>query len=147
MMTAAQRKPTQQLSFASQDCNITARHEPPIMLVTIAGEIDASNADILDLPALTQAVRPGMALVLDMTRVDFLGVQGLCALLHLADECRRAGLPWALAASHAVHRLLRVGVPKGTIPTAGSVAEALQWFDMDDPSRARGRLRVVNLTD
>ena len=117
------------------------------MLVSVAGEIDASNTDILDLAALTEAVRPGMALALDMTRVDFLGAEGLRALLDLADECRRVGLPWALAASHAVHRILRVGDPRGTIPTAGSVAEALQGFDMDHPTPARERLRVVNLTD
>jgi anti-anti-sigma factor len=146
-MNAARKHDVQRDRTSSQGCDVTTSHEPPILLVSIAGEIDASNADILDVAALTEPIQPGVGLVLDMTKVDFLGVQGLRNLFDLADECKRRGVPWALAASHAVHRMLRVGDPQSRLPAARSVAQALQGFDMDNPSPARDRLRLVTPAD
>jgi anti-anti-sigma factor len=99
----------------------------PIMLLTVRGEIDASNARyLLSGDDFHRYVRPGRALVVDMTKVEFFGVQGLRYLFALDDRCRAAAVPWALATSHAVRRMLRVGDPDRSLPAAGSLAEAVR---------------------
>jgi hypothetical protein len=76
------------------------------------------------------------ALVLDLSGVDFLGVEGLRVLVNIGQQCQRTGLPWAMITSGAIQRLLRIADSIHPIPTARSVKEHLCVADVLDAHRA-----------
>src|ERR1700756_4552687 len=82
--------------------------------ITLAGEIDATNADQVSDQAV-KLVPEDSALIVDMDGVDFIGVDGLRALLAMNLECIRTDTRWAVITSHAVDRLLRVGDREGLV--------------------------------
>lgn len=96
-------------------------------VIAATGEIDACNIHHLSdyVPHYLAGDRP---VVVDLTDLDFLGAQGIPALLAINERCGEAGVDWALVPSHAVRRLLRVCVKDGQLPTVSSVAQALQRF-------------------
>ena len=98
-----------------------------ITVLTIGGEIDASNADLIreHVHRYTSAVS---ALVVDMTQVKFFAVQGLRNLMILGERCRSAGAEWALVGSRPVHLLLRVADVDRALPIEKSIDAALQRF-------------------
>jgi anti-sigma B factor antagonist len=88
------------LSFASPDC----------LLAEIVGELDLNTAPTLQ-SRLSRAVRTEhlTELVVDLTRVEFLAVAGITALLNLREQARRRGVALRLVATHrAVLRPLSV---------------------------------------
>ena len=82
----------------------TAQHPPDTVVVTIHGEIDASNS-----AALARYVerRLGAAekLVLDLQTVQFFAASGFAALTHLNVVCERAGVRWSILPGPHVDRL------------------------------------------
>jgi Magnesium chelatase, subunit ChlI C-terminal len=78
------------------------------------------------------------ALIVDLAEVDFIAIEGLHALFALNIECACTGTTWALIASHAVNRLLRVGDHDTLLPAVGSATEALLLVRRS--SRSRGPL-------
>src|ERR1700738_3299658 len=93
------------------DCGsalLTAQVYSWLTVVTISGEIDATNADQLS-HHVVGLVPDGGAVISDMAATDFIGVDGLRALFAMNIECARTDTRWAVIGSHAVHRLLRVG--------------------------------------
>jgi anti-anti-sigma factor len=109
-------------------------------VVSIAGELDASNID-----QLTVWTRPFLAssrsLILDLSELDFLGAQGIRSLFAIADECKRGRITWALVPSHPVSRLLRVCDKQERLPSATSIDEALERVSA--PARTRELLQLV----
>jgi anti-anti-sigma factor len=95
-----------------------------LTVITISGDIDASNVDDLSRHARGLLSDRG-ALIVDLADIDFLAVDGLRALFALNIECARTDTAWALIASHAVNRLLRVGDHDKLLPVVGSATEAL----------------------
>jgi anti-anti-sigma factor len=96
-------------------------------VVTISGDVDATNiarvtADV------TRLVEVGNALLVDLSGVGFFAAHGLSALLAIDAACQHAELPWALVASHAVNRALRLSECSEIIPTVRSVPAAMQYF-------------------
>ena len=104
---------------------LTAQIYTWLTVITISGEIDATNADELG-HHVTALVPDDGALIVDMADTDFIGVDGLCALFALNVECVHVDTRWAMIGSHAVHRLLRVGDGEGLVPAVRSATEALQ---------------------
>ncbi len=98
-----------------------------VTVLTIGGEIDASNADQVREHAHRYA-SAAPALVVDMASVEFFGVIGLRNLMVLGQKCQNAGVEWALIASGSVSRLLRVAEVDRALPVAESVSAALQRF-------------------
>lgn len=113
-------------------------------VVVATGEIDASNIDRLT-HYLNAALRSRRPLVLDLSKLDFFGAQGVPALFLLGDECARVGVDWAVVASQPVLRLLRIGDREHRVPTVTSVPEALQ--SLTNPSPAHRLLRLVTKSD
>jgi anti-anti-sigma factor len=74
------------------------------LVLTVCEQIDASNTDHFsqDLRRLTAV---GDVLVVDLTAVDFFGVQGLRVLVARHDDRRRIGQLWVLVAGRAVRPL------------------------------------------
>jgi anti-anti-sigma factor len=93
-------------------------------LVTVDGEVDAANAEALR-SNLIAAVRDAGALVVDLSRVEFFGVEGFWILSQLSQSCRHRHVQLKLVPGPAVCRVLRVADPLGALPTAVSADAAL----------------------
>jgi anti-anti-sigma factor len=104
---------------------LTAQIYDWLTVVTISGDIDATNADELSHHVVGLVPDDG-AVIVDMADTDFIGVDGLRALFALNLECVRTDTRWAVIGSHAVHRLLRVGDRESLVPAVRSATEALQ---------------------
>ena len=111
-------------SLDSRLAHMRAKTDTGLTLISISGEIDALNVDNVSHHVRELASDCG-ALIVDLAEVDFIALDGLHALIALNDQCARTGTTWALLASHAVNRLLRVGDHDKLLPAVGSATEAL----------------------
>ena len=124
------------------DCGsalLTAQIYSWLTVITISGEIDATNSDQLTEHVVGLVPDEG-AVIVDMADTDFMGVVGLRALFAMNMECTRADTRWAVIGSHAVHRLLRVADRDRLVPAVRSATEALQRV-----RRPRPKLRTLQL--
>jgi anti-anti-sigma factor len=111
-----------------------------LTVMSIGGEIDATNADLLR-DHVTRRVPDGAALIVDMVETDFIGVDGLRTLFTVNLECLRNDTRWALISSRAVQRLLRIGDREHLVPAVRSATEALHCVRRS--KRGRGKLQLV----
>ncbi len=107
-------------------------HSRTVAVVTLGGEIDASNAESagLYLRGYVSVARPVVA---DLTDVAFLGASGMRQLLTLNDDCAKAGMQWALVTNHMVRRLFRILRVDDELPLTSSLGEALRRFAARHP--------------
>lgn len=85
------------------------------MVVTVEGEIDATNARAL--ATYIEGRVPGAKrLLLDLRLVDFFSTAGFAALHNVNVICSRYGLKWQLRCGRQVRRLLAICDPHGTLP-------------------------------
>jgi anti-anti-sigma factor len=103
------------------------------MVARVTGEVDACNAALVR-EHLCRFVADSPAVVIDMASLDFLAVQGLRDLFEFGELCGSAGVRWVLVTGDAVRRILRASHLEDTLPTAGSLAEALQRFSDPAPT-------------
>ncbi|MCV7197301.1 sulfate transporter [Mycobacterium angelicum] len=89
------------------------------------GEIDATNAARIGTEIRRLSRAP---LILDLSRLDFLGVEGFWELLTLDREHRALGLHCTVVAGIAMRPLLRVASGHG-MRVVESVPEALQVIE------------------
>jgi len=108
------------------------------IVLTVIGEIDASNTERFT-DSIRRLTTAGGPLVLDLSGLGFLGVQGFQGLFGLNEACRRVNLPWAIVGGPAVRTLVRIGDRDHALPMVGTVAEALLQFAAD----TGGRLRLL----
>jgi anti-anti-sigma factor len=128
------------------DCHgayVRAKTDTGLTVISISGEIDASNADALSRHA-SELVSDCGALIVDLAEVDFIALDGLHALFALNMQCARTGITLALIASQAVKRLLRVADHDKLLPAVGSATEALLLVRRS--SRDHRSLRLVSPT-
>ena len=85
--------------------------------VSVSGEIDTVNAAGFA-STVREAARGCSALVLDLTEVDFMAVDGISALHAINAHFLRGGVQWCVVASPAVTRVLGLCDPEGLIPSA-----------------------------
>ncbi len=104
---------------------IEVRKHGPATLLVVTGEVDAANAHHFDsaLRRLTGAERP---VLVDLSGVGFIGVQGLRGLLQFDEQCRRSGTAWVLVADTMVRRVLRIARPGQAVLAVGTVREAVR---------------------
>jgi anti-anti-sigma factor len=115
--------------------SLSTRFRPGATIVEINGEIDASNADRVS-KYVGGFLSADRALVLDLSGVDFLGVEGLRVLVSIGQQCTQTGLSWAMITSGAIQRLLRIADSIHQIPTARLVKENLCVPEVLDANRA-----------
>ena len=96
-------------------------------VLRVDGEIDASNASHLA-QAISRLAKLKTPLILDLSHLDFLSVDGFRALLALNDEHQKARVHCSVVAGTAMRPLLRI-VGEHSLPIVGSVAEALQLIE------------------
>lgn len=90
---------------------------PAKALVTIHGEIDATNSQALA-RYVERRVAGARRLVLDLQTVEFFAASGFAALSNINVTCARAGIQWSLLAGTHVWRLLRICDPDRELPVA-----------------------------
>jgi anti-anti-sigma factor len=111
---------------------------PECAVVSADGAIDAANAAEFADHALHVA-RQGQYLALDLSGVEFFGIQGFSMLHMLNVRCAQAGVRWAMVPSAAVKRVLRICDPDGGLPAVATVDAAL----VATQGRRRRRLQLV----
>jgi anti-sigma B factor antagonist len=105
-------------------------------VLRVDGEIDASNAKDLA-QTIRRFARLKTPLILDLSHLDFLSLDGFRALLVLNHEHQQARVHCSVVTGAAMRPLLHIVNDHG-LPVVGSVAEALQLIE--DIVRARRRL-------
>ena len=93
-------------------------------VIVVEGEVDAANADAVGDYAAGVSSR-GRQLVLDLSRLDFFGVEGFSVLRTVGAQCAANGVQWVVVPGPAVARVLRLCDPAGALPTAGTVDAAV----------------------
>ena len=113
----------------------------PAVVVTIRGEVDASNASRLA-GYLERHVAIAEALVVDAIGVDFYGAPAM-AVLHGVDRCCAAvGIDWRLVAGPAVRRVMRV-CDSTDLPRADSVERAFRELGVVSEGRSAATREVT----
>lgn len=110
-----------------------------LTVVSIAGDVDASNAEPVGW-YVRRVIAGERQALLDLSGLDFLGVEGLRALWAIGDVCTRAGVQWTMVTSHPVRRLLAVADRDGKLPAVDCMVAAL------DRLRGAGRPRLQVVT-
>jgi len=104
----------------------------PAVVVSIRGEVDASNATQLA-GYLERHVAIAGALVVDATAVDFFGAPALAALHRVDRCCASIGVNWRLIEGPAVRRVIRI-CDATDLPRAENVESALRELGVASPS-------------
>src|SRR5215469_10207609 len=106
-------------------------------VLRLDGEIDSSNTNDVA-QAIRRFARLKTPLILDLSHLDFLSIDGFRALLVLNNEHQQARVHCSVVAGNAMLPLLHIVNAHG-LPVVGSVAEALQLIE--DIVRAQRQLR------
>jgi anti-anti-sigma factor len=109
-------------------------HLVDAVLVVAHGAIDAVNAATFASFALRNAGNT-RSLVIDLTRLDFFGIEGFSALNTIGIRCAASKIGWAIATSPAVARVLRVCDPAEAMPCAGTLAAAQSMAQPEQEGR------------
>src|SRR2546430_973059 len=124
------------LAWETHSALFTAEWDSSRVVITVHGELDASNAgQLADYFDLCMAHRT--PLILDLSRLEFFGTAGFSALHLINVKCAGANLRWALVPNKAVTRLLRICDPDNTLPLVTSVDDVP---DADDEGQDPNRL-------
>jgi anti-anti-sigma factor len=100
--------------------------QPGRLVVQVVGEIDAASA-----PELARALEPVWAaasarVVLDLSRVTFLGTAGLAELVRAAECAESAGMALRLVGgTHCVDRAINVAGLGARLPLSPDLGHAL----------------------
>ena len=107
---------------------------PSVVVISVHGEIDASNAGILTEQVSEHATHTH-GVVLDLTGLEFFGIDGFSALHRVAVSCARTGIDWVVVPGAAVSRTLQICDPQGSLPAVGTVGAAMATFPGRPPHR------------
>ncbi|OAN39300.1 STAS domain-containing protein [Mycolicibacterium iranicum] len=88
---------------------------PSTVLVTIHGEIDATNSTALA-NYIEKRLGASRKLILDLQTVEFFAAAGFAALSNINVVCARRGVRWSLLTGTQVRRLLKVCDPLRELP-------------------------------
>jgi len=95
---------------------------PSTVLVTVHGEIDATNSLALA-GYIERRLGSARKLILDLQTVEFFAASGFAALSNINVVCIRGGVHWSLLAGPHVRRLLRICDPLRELPVAAPAAK------------------------
>lgn len=122
--TARLATDTGHAAFANRTGRAAVHQLNNVLLITAEGEIDAANAQ--DFAAFVVAhIIDTNRLVVDLSRVEFFGIQGFSALHTINARVAATGARWAMCTGPAVARVLRICDPAGALPVARTVDAAL----------------------
>jgi anti-anti-sigma factor len=124
-ISVAKRSSPHSGSHARQHAHFTTEQiNTATAVVTVHGDLDASNAGLLTDYAL-KALTRNTKLVLDLSDVAFFGAACFTTLHTLNVRCAGADAEWVVVPSKAVTRVLRICDPDSGLTTSPDVASAL----------------------
>ncbi len=94
------------------------------VLVTVRGEVDATNSRVLA-SYIERQIVGSTHLVLDLTVIEFFGTAAFAALHNVNVICARYDVSWVMVAGLPVRRFLRICDPDGLLPLEDSAVEHL----------------------
>jgi anti-anti-sigma factor len=110
--------------WENHTARFTAEWGPSSVVITVHGELDASNA--LQLADYVQhCATHSRSVIVNLTGVEFFGTAAFSALHTINVRCASADVRWAVVPSAAVSRLLRICDPDHALPLANSVPDGL----------------------
>lgn len=130
-------------TFDCSGAQVRAQCRHLATVVTVTGAVDTMNVERVT-EYSRHFILPDKPIVLDMSGVECLAVEGVRFLYRIDEACRAAGIEWALVASPAVTRVVRIVSDESAFPVVDSVHEALHCFA--DMISARRRLLLPLLT-
>ncbi|MDY6995956.1 MAG: STAS domain-containing protein [Actinomycetota bacterium] len=98
-------------------CRTRGRGPRTETTVSVAGEIDSVNAGEFA-RMVREAVGVCAGMILDLTEIDFMAVDGVSALHAVNAHLLRTDVDWCVVASPPVTRVLDLCDPEGLIPLA-----------------------------
>lgn len=123
-LAAPESYPSSSQSWESHTVKCTVHWGRAGAVLAAEGEIDAVNAN-----SFADYVRRCADccewLILDLSRLTFLGVSGFSALQSINARCAKSQLDWVMVPGPAVATLLRVCDPQSRLPLAESLTAAL----------------------
>ena len=143
----AQRKEHAQSRF-SVDCagaQLYVHERRPATVLRFDGEIDAANAGTVG-QAICRFARLDIPLIIDLSRLSFLGIAGFRALVAFSEERQQTGLSCQVVTGGALARLTRV-VSNHGLAIVDSVCEAVACAEeASRPTRQREPQRDTSAT-
>ena len=133
-MSVVHARPATSRVYQGVECQNASRAAPArcaVTVLSVSGDVDASNVDHLH-RNLRRCLGTRRPLIVDLSGINFLGVQGIRALCDFDDERRRRGGGWVLVTCPMLYRLLNRVLGGQRLRIAGSVSEALQQISRDN---------------
>jgi anti-anti-sigma factor len=106
----------------------TRLYFPARLMVTVEGEVDASNRRDLG-RFVERHLHPTAQLLLDLRSVNFFGAQGFSALHYVSVCCNRSDVDWVIVGGRAVRHLLTIVDPDHVLPLADDFDSACEHLD------------------
>ena len=132
-------------AFECDGAQVRAQYRHLATVVTVSGAIDLKNVDEVSRYS-RHFIMQDKPFVLDLRGVDYFASPSVTFLQQIDEDCRMAGLEWALVASPMVSRVLRIVNEENAFPVAASVHAALQSFADDISARRRLLLPLLSKT-
>jgi anti-anti-sigma regulatory factor len=93
-----------------------------VVRISAAGEVDASNHEELARYVFRHGAN-SRRLIVDLSDVDFFGVECFSTLRLIGQRCVIAEVAWTLVPSPAVTRVARICDPQRALPSRGLIAK------------------------
>lgn len=109
-----------------------------VVIAQVIGEVDLSNADMVEAAIVEATPNHALALILDVTGLGYLDSAGIHLVYKLREKLRARGQALRLvipAESPANDALRLAGVPRN-VETAETLEAALAEFSADDSASA-----------
>jgi anti-anti-sigma factor len=103
-------------------------HVPAMLIVTVAGEVDAANRRDLG-RYVERQLHPATQLLLDLRAVDYFGAQGFSALHYISVCTSRSDVDWAIVGGRDVLRLVDILDPNHVLPLAADFDSACEHLE------------------
>jgi anti-anti-sigma factor len=112
----------------SEIAEVSIERQGDVVVAILVGEIDPSNARTLGSDLVDAVPNDAMALVLDLTEVQYLDSSGVQLMFELAERltARQQRLAVAVPVDAPARRVLEIVALDVTAPVADSRAEALE---------------------
>lgn len=132
-------------SFECNGARVRAQYRHLAIIVTVSGALDSENVDEISRYS-RRFILQDKPFVLDLGDVDYFSAQSVTLLQQIDEDCRTAGLEWALVAGPLVSRVLRIVNDENAFPFEESVHAALHRFADDISARRRLLLPLLSKT-
>jgi anti-anti-sigma factor len=109
-------------AWENHTARFSAEWGPSSVVVTVHGELDASNAAQLA-DYVQHCAADSKSVLVNLSDVEFFGTAGFSALHLINVRCASADVRWAVIPSAAVSRLLRICDPDNVLPRAATVPD------------------------